>query len=241
MSGSPTRVLVVDDNVELAENLAEILESEGYVVVAHGDPEGVLARIEEMDFDVALLDVKMPGMDGVTLHERLAQLRPCAQFFLMSGFVSQARTRSARDSGILDILPKPLPIERLLARLPPSDHTSETEVLLVNDDPSLCPSLVRELNAHGYRARCARSLADARRAVALHRPDIVVAHSVLSDGDGIQLVREVISSDEVPVIFLTAASESESAVARFAGPGRRVLRRPFTTDQLLALLEEVSG
>ncbi|MEM1418866.1 MAG: response regulator, partial [Myxococcota bacterium] len=59
------RILVVDDNRELAENLGEILEEAGHVPVVVDHPAGALAATEAQRFDLILLDVRLPGMDGV--------------------------------------------------------------------------------------------------------------------------------------------------------------------------------
>jgi CheY-like chemotaxis protein len=72
MSTSTTRILVVDDNDALRENLAEALELEGYQVAVASDGEGALARLgEDPRFAAVLLDLMMPGMDGRELLTRI--------------------------------------------------------------------------------------------------------------------------------------------------------------------------
>ena len=111
---SARRVLVVDDNRDLAENIAEILECEGFETLVAFDPHDALARADGFAFDVAVLDVRMPGMDGVTLFQRLASLRPAAAFVLVTGYTRDERLQHALDAGVRAVLPKPVVVPRLL-------------------------------------------------------------------------------------------------------------------------------
>ena len=112
-----TRVLVVDDNRDLAENIAEILGDEGYETLACFDPLDALAHAREFDFDVAVLDVRMPGMNGVLLHQKLTQLRPDACYLLVTAFTQDDELAAARAAGVMAVLPKPIPLAELLAIL----------------------------------------------------------------------------------------------------------------------------
>ncbi len=85
------RVLVVDDNAALAENLGELLEAFGFhPIVLTGAPEA-LRLAEREPFDAALLDVHLPGLDGVALLEALRMRRPDARFVLMTAFGTTER------------------------------------------------------------------------------------------------------------------------------------------------------
>lgn len=88
MSG---RALIVDDNRSLAEDLGEILAAEGYEVQVFHDPLEALRRAPELRFDVAVLDVRMPGIDGVALHRELQASHPHSFFVLMTAYTEDDR------------------------------------------------------------------------------------------------------------------------------------------------------
>lgn len=100
-------ILVVDDNIALAENLTEILCDCGFDAVCVGSPAEALKLVLARSFDVALLDVRMPGMDGVALHGLLRTRMPKTAFILMTAFASDERIGIARKAGVLDVLAKP--------------------------------------------------------------------------------------------------------------------------------------
>lgn len=119
-------VLVVDDNVALAENVADILESEGFEAVPVDSPANALEAARGRSFDAVVLDVRMPGMDGIELRERLRESQPDATFVFMTAFASDERLEAAKRSGVGGILNKPFGPDTLIrllkhcARLPAS-------------------------------------------------------------------------------------------------------------------------
>ncbi|AKF08510.1 response regulator [Sandaracinus amylolyticus] len=110
------RVLIVDDNRELAENLAEILEMEGLEALVMDDPLAVLHAARELRFDAALLDVRMPGMDGIDLLRQLAEHSPDAVYVLMTAFTKEERL-AQRDARVRRVLAKPFGPDVLIAAL----------------------------------------------------------------------------------------------------------------------------
>jgi CheY-like chemotaxis protein len=112
-------VLVVDDNRQLAENLAEILADEGCRVRTAFSAEEALGAAEKVCPDFVLTDIRLPGMNGVELIRRLAVRAPAATFLLMTAYTSDQILKDASHLGVVRaVLPKPLAIDRLLALLP---------------------------------------------------------------------------------------------------------------------------
>jgi DNA-binding response OmpR family regulator len=107
--------LIVDDNRALAEDLAEILEAEGYRTRLFHDPQLVLREEGELRFDVALLDVRMPGMDGITLLRLLMARHPEARFVLMTGCDPEKHPRVTASG--TKLIEKPFSPDTLLRAL----------------------------------------------------------------------------------------------------------------------------
>lgn len=110
------RVLLVDDNAELADNLAELLASDQTEVYAHSDSVQALAWGRTHDFDTALLDVRMPSLGGVELMRLLRASHPDARFILMSAFTQDAQLDPLRDR-VDAVLVKPLDLSTLVEAL----------------------------------------------------------------------------------------------------------------------------
>jgi len=235
-----TRVLVVDDNEQLAENLAEILEDEGYDATTAFCPETALERALTSGFDVALMDVHMPGMDGVSLYGRLREHLPDATYLLMTAHTRDERLGDARRAGIGAIFPKPLPIRTLLAHLPAAGPDTPV-VLVIEDEASLAASLVDLLRAEGIRAHAVGSLGAARRALAELAPGAVVCDVRPPDGDGASFASELCTGADLPIVLITGfeAQTAQAALRNDCRDHTRVLTKPFPPERLLATLQEL--
>ncbi|MDH4283548.1 MAG: response regulator, partial [Myxococcales bacterium] len=84
--GSTRRVLIVDDEANARNALAELLADAGYSVSTASDGRTGLLQMEQIDPDVVLTDLKMPGMDGLSLIERGRPLFPHTTFIVMTAF-----------------------------------------------------------------------------------------------------------------------------------------------------------
>jgi CheY-like chemotaxis protein len=112
-------ILIVDDNSDLAENIAEIFADEGCDVATATSGEQALELAEGRHFDVVLSDIRMPGISGIELVRRLASRDPGTHYLLMTAYTSDALLREARSMGVVRaVLAKPLAVEQLLSLLP---------------------------------------------------------------------------------------------------------------------------
>lgn len=102
---SPPRVLVVDDEVGMRETLVELLEDVGHEAVGVADGAGALARLAQEHFDVVVMDIRMPGMDGVTVLEEIGD--PPPRVILMTAYAFEERLRAAADAGAFAVVEKP--------------------------------------------------------------------------------------------------------------------------------------
>ncbi len=108
------RVLIVDDNAPLAENLAEILADAGYGVRSAGTCAGALEEARSGGFDVALVDLKLPDGDGTELAPRLKEQSPDSEVVLLTGFATLESAVAAVRAGACAYLVKPCATQELL-------------------------------------------------------------------------------------------------------------------------------
>ncbi|MBL9103435.1 MAG: response regulator [Myxococcales bacterium] len=232
-------VLVVDDNKELADNLAEILTDEGHTAFTAYSGEEALVAAETRHFDIVLTDIRMPGMDGVELITRLHERDPRATYLLMTAHASDGLLATAAQLGIAGaVLPKPLVIEDLLSRIL---GPSGTQLLLVEDDEALAEALGLSLRSRGYGVRVVHTMAEARASIAENTPTVAIVDVVLPDGNGINLIQELLSNVEqrsgVPVVLMTGIAKFDSEELRRLAPhGIQFLTKPFAPDALVNAL-----
>jgi two-component system nitrogen regulation response regulator NtrX len=109
------RVLVVDDEPGIRQSLCGVLEDDGYVCAAVGSGEECLAEVARQQFDVVLLDVWLPGMDGLETLSRIQEIpltdRP--EVIIISGHGTIETAVKATKLGAFDFVEKPLTIEKV--------------------------------------------------------------------------------------------------------------------------------
>jgi DNA-binding NtrC family response regulator len=113
--GRRGRVLVVDDEANARNALAELLDDAGYAVSTAADGRTALLQLEQVEPDVVLTDLKMPGMDGLSLIERGRPMSPHATFIVMTAFGTIDTAVQAIKLGAESYLTKPLELDAVIA------------------------------------------------------------------------------------------------------------------------------
>jgi two-component system response regulator HydG len=108
------RIFIVDDDRDHAESIADILAMHGHDVDMAFSGEEAVRRFAERQFDVTLMDVKLPGMNGVEAFFELRRQRADAQVIMMTGFSVEQWLSQAVLAGARGVLYKPLAIPDLL-------------------------------------------------------------------------------------------------------------------------------
>lgn len=105
--GAELRVLVVEDEALIRLDIIETLEEAGYEVVGQaGDGERAIELADELEPDLIVMDVKMPGMDGITAAEAILNERRCA-IVMLTAFSQSELVERARDAGAMAYVVKP--------------------------------------------------------------------------------------------------------------------------------------
>ncbi len=107
------RILVVDDDADIRQTLAEILGYDGHVVEVARDGLEAQRLIEKVAFDIVLCDVRMPGKDGMELLDWAKKTRPDVEFIMLSGHATIDMAVEATKKGAFDFLEKPLDLPKL--------------------------------------------------------------------------------------------------------------------------------
>jgi len=113
-SGSSARLLVIDDDAAIRDSLRMILEYQGYAVMTAATGDEGAALVEREAPDLVFLDIKMPGMDGLEVLQRLTHLTDVTPIVVMSGHATISTAVEATRLGAFDFMEKPLETERVL-------------------------------------------------------------------------------------------------------------------------------
>jgi len=109
-----SRILIVDDEPGIRQSLKGVFDDEGFTTEAVGSGEDCLRRLEETPFDLILLDIWLPGIDGLETLRRIRELSPATHIIIISGHATIATAVSATKLGAYDFIEKPLSLEHTL-------------------------------------------------------------------------------------------------------------------------------
>lgn len=144
-------ILIVDDEPPIRMTLTGALEDEGYAIETAAGAEEALRHLSMKHFDLILLDVWMPGMDGIELLQQINQLAPTPRVVMMSGHGTIETAVRATKLGAYDFIEKPLNLDKLVIvlrnALEASHLKQENQVLrqaatdqwtLIGQTPAIC-------------------------------------------------------------------------------------------------------
>jgi DNA-binding NtrC family response regulator len=115
MKGS--KVLLVDDEAVFTNNMAKLLTNRGYKVTAVNSGDAAIRALQDQSFDVVVLDLKMPGMDGITTLKQIKKLGLFTEILILTGHGSIDTALEAIKLGAYDYLTKPCEIGELVAKI----------------------------------------------------------------------------------------------------------------------------
>ncbi len=124
---SQTKVLVVDDEVEFASALAERLNLRNYDTKTASNALEALSSIHKDRPDVVLLDLRIPGMDGIEILRTIKQHDPTIEVIMLTGHGDKESVEEGMKGGIFEYIMKPIDIGELTAKIDKANKKSGNE------------------------------------------------------------------------------------------------------------------
>jgi CheY-like chemotaxis protein len=102
------RVLVVDDDPVIGKSFNRVLSNKGYAVITASDGEEALRKLDSEHYDLVFTDIKMPGMDGLEVTQRIKANQPWMPVVIITGYGTEENVTQAGEAGVAAFLRKPL-------------------------------------------------------------------------------------------------------------------------------------
>lgn len=240
MSETKPSILVVDDEVDTCRNLSDILTDLGYQVDVAYDGPSAIEMVRGKAYDVALLDFKMPGMNGLTLYREIKKLRAGTVAIVVTAYAGGNTTSEALAAGAWHVLSKPVDFPKMLGLV--EEALGQPLVMVVDDDHDLCANLWDLLRERGYRVAIAHDEKEAAASLKDQDFKIVLIDMKLPSGDGMGVFRLVRQSNpQARTVFITGfRSEMDQQIQKAVGEGAdAVCYKPFDMPLLLNVLEKL--
>ncbi|MDQ7781470.1 MAG: response regulator [Desulfomonilaceae bacterium] len=238
------RILLVDDNEDFLDNIKDVFEDEGYEVLTATSGEGAVQLVKDRPVDVVVMDIKMPGMNGVEAFIEMKKFKPGVKVIMCTAYIVEATIRRALSEGAQAVLNKPFEMEVLF-------RTVETvleggppcNVLVADRDEEFCNRLGQCLRAHGYQAVTAVYGPEAVTKAGEASFDVLVLDKGLPLLDGLEVYDRIkkMQPNLVAAIITGNAHEMDSRTLRDLRrkPGVVTMKKPFDETELIHLLQDL--
>lgn len=239
---APPRVLVVDDDPNIRRSLTRILRSQSFDVSEAEDGHAALAAIAQSKPDLVILDIRMPGIDGVETFRLIREQLPRVPGIFMTAYSSSSRVEIADELGGIEVLAKPLQIDLLLELAKAA--IGNAPILIVDDQPEARRSLARALGQLGIETATASSLQEASRLLRQRPERVVIADVFLGDGNGLDLLDEVRDAVAPPLVFVTGFTERLETTLGEKGLSNGeliVMPKPIDINSLATTIEQLQS
>ncbi len=238
-AGMKGTILVVDDDRQMVKTLSAVLQLHGWKTVGAYSGEEAIAANEAQVFTAVLMDVKMPGINGVDAFRAIRKARPRMPVVLMTAYAAHDLLEQAEREGAMMVMPKPVSWPTLIGLLDRASAQPRS-VLLVDDDPEFLGTLADVVAAHGVRVLRAQTMAEALHFLETEAPAIVVLDLRL---DGVQPSDAVLAIKELsPAVILILCTGyprllDQTLASIPHGWVHAGLTKPFAPERLLEVLD----
>jgi len=233
--------LVVDDDQHMVRTLADILALEGWTVQTADSGISALELARNTDFDVVLMDVKMPGMDGVAAFQEMRKLGRTMPVVLMTAYAAPDRLAAAERDGVMCVLPKPVDVESLL-RLLESRVRVRRPLLVIDGDEHFLKTLAGILQVQGYETIVADDLQHASALMRERRPAAILLHmhvGAISAREAVTVVHEM--NPDAALILYSGQPQAAEEIGEEVPPEwiSAYLQKPFAVDEVKGVLNAI--
>ena len=233
-------VLVVDDNEDLLETLALILKRRGFNVDTAEDGVVAVDKFKMHHFDVTLMDIVMPEMNGVEAFRKIREMSPGARVILMTAYSEEELMKMAIDEGAHCVVHKPIRIDQMIEMI--KEIASSRLILVVDDDEDTRQTMTRTLESEGYQVMGAGSGEEAvliakGRACQIAFVDVKLPHM---DGLETYLRLKETNPDIVTIMMTGYRDEVKDLIEKaLAASASTCLYKPFNPVKALDLVDKL--
>ncbi len=232
-------VLIVDDHAGMRRTLEDILDDEGYEVVTASTGTDAIETCKKQRFDVILMDVRMPGLNGVETYRQIKNYSIGTRVIMMSAYSVEELKKEALQEGAIAFLQKPLDVEKTLKIIKQAEHPP---VLIVMDNKEERELLAEKLSEQNYRTYTTSTSEEALELARQIRFNLIMIDTKLHTMNGLELYLALKKVTPTSITIMLAETEenflnqAEEAVKHNA---YTFFKKPLDLDKLLTVLKQI--
>ncbi len=231
-------ILVVDDQASMRLTLKGILSKKGYDVFVAEDGLRALEEVKKRDYGLIIMDIKMPGLNGVDAFIKIKEINPKVPVIMMTAFALEDEIRRAINEGAYAVLYKPFDMERIFEVIGECIE-NKTLVLLVDDSIEDRAAYKLSLERKGYKVLETRSGEECLKCVKERKFQVILLDMRLPGINGIETLKEIKKvRPDLPVIMVTGHSEDQMVENAMKSGSFAYLAKPVDIKKLMEVIDQ---
>ena len=234
-------ISVVDDDESTRKSTTLLIESFGFQAAGFESAESFLKSSQLHETSCLIIDVRMPGMNGLQLQSHLAAAGYKIPIIFITAYDDRESRRRAMQAGAVAFVAKPftdgLLLQAIRSALPVQSKARGNLISLVDDDESIRRTTTLLIQSFGFQAAAFESAESFLKSGQLHETSCLIVDVQMPGMNGIQLQRHLAASGyKLPIIFITAYDNKESRKQALQAGAIAFLGKPFSDELLLQAL-----
>ena len=233
-------ISVIDDDESVRRTTTRLIESFGFRAAAFESAESFLSSGHLNDASCLIVDVQMPGMNGLQMQSQLAAAGCNIPIIFITAFDDKESRRRAMQAGAVAFLGKPFNDEQLLEsirlalrELNDAPGGTRNLIAIIDDDEAVRRTTTLLIDSFGFRAAAFESAEDFLGSGHLNDTSCLIVDVRMPGTNGLQLQSQLAASDcRIPIIFITAYDDKESRQRAMQAGAVAFLAKPFRDEQL---------
>jgi len=238
------KILIVDDDKEILKMLTLVLEDFGYQIDTAENGYIGIEKVKNQKYNLALVDIMMPGINGITVAREIKKIRPEIVIIMMTAYVeTQEEFQKLINEGVLTIFRKPLDIPRLIEMIESLRERKELPLILIVDDRPEDRTLMRNLlEEKNFRVMTAGTGKEALEIIEKYKEniDIVLLDLILINETGVEVLEKIKRiKPEIKVIIVTGYTLEDMIQEAINKGAYAYLYKPIDIEIALSIIKEV--
>ena len=234
-------VLIVDDDENYVTSAVDLLSEKGFQCVGVHSGQEAIDIVKDKNFDVILLDLKMPILNGVETFKEIKKICPDTMVIMVTAYRVEEMIKEALKEGVYTVLIKPLDTDRILNTIQRSKKGGAL-VMVVDDNSNFSQTIKDNLEARGFVVNTAGSDEEAINKAKERPHDIILIDAKVPPVNGLFIYLELqkVNPDAVAIMMTAYKEEMSHIIEQAIKKGvYAAIHKPFSIDKIVKIIERI--